>query len=111
MDRATLLNHIRVTHFESGDRQRALADARRIAEYLAEQGAERVVGIGSTFEPTRPFTDHSDIDLAVLGIEPRRFFSVSAGAAAMTDFRLDLTPLETATTAFRRNVGLYGVDL
>ncbi len=46
MDRETLLNHIRATHFESGDRELALADARRIAAYLAEQGASRVVGIG-----------------------------------------------------------------
>ena len=111
MDRATLLNHIRVTHFESGDRERALADARRIASYLLEQGAQRVVGIGSTFEPTRPFTDRSDIDLAVAGIDPGRFFAVSAGAAALTDFRLDLTPLETATAAFQRSIDLYGVDL
>ena len=54
MDRETLLNHIRATHFESGDRELALADARRIAAYLVEQGASRVVGIGSAFEPTRP---------------------------------------------------------
>ena len=111
MDRETLLNHIRVTHFESGDRELALADARRIAAYLFEQGARRVVGIGSAFEPARPFTDRSDIDLVVEGIEPDRFFSVSAGAAAMTDFRLDLTALEVATTALRRVVSEDGVEL
>ena len=111
MDRETLLNHIRVTHFESGDRELALADARRIASYLFEQGARRVVGIGSAYEPARPFTDRSDIDLVVEGIEPGRFFSVSAGAAAMTDFRLDLTALEVATTALRRAVSEDGVEL
>ena len=36
MDRETLLKHIRVTHFESGDRELALADARRIASHLVE---------------------------------------------------------------------------
>ena len=111
MDRANLLNHLRVTHFESGDRERALADARRIATYLVEQGAHRVVGIGSAFETKRPFTDRSDLDLVVAGIDPRRFFAVSAGAAALTDFRLDLTPLEASTAAFQRSVDLYGVDL
>lgn len=104
MDRETLLKHIRVTHFESGDRELALSDARRISAYLVEQGASRVVEIGSAFEPSRPFTDRSDIDLVVEGIEPARFFSVSAAAAAMTDFRLDLTPLEVATEALRRVV-------
>ena len=108
MDRETLLRHIRATHFESGDRELALADARRIATYLAEEGASRVVGIGSAFEPSRPFTDRSDIDLVVEGIEPARFFSVSAGAAAMTDFRLDLTPLEVSTEALRRVVSESG---
>jgi len=49
MDRATLLRHLRVTHFESGDRGQASADARRIAIYPVDQGASRVVGVGSTF--------------------------------------------------------------
>ena len=91
--------------------EQALADARRIASYLVEQGASRVVGIGSAFEPSRPFTDRSDIDLVVEGIEPARFFAVSAGAAALTDFSLDLTPLEAATPALRRFVGEEGVEL
>lgn len=111
MDRETLLNHLRRTHFESGDRERALADARRIAAYLQVHGAVRVVGIGSAFEATRPFTDRSDIDLVVAGIEPRRFYAVSAAAAALTDFSLDLTPLETATAGLRETVEHDGVDL
>jgi len=111
MDRATLLHHLRVTHFESGDREQALADARRIAAYLAEQGASRIVGIGSAFERTRSFTDRSDIDLVVEGIEPRRYYAISAHAAAMTDFTLDLTPFETTTAAFRSSIDQYGVDL
>ena len=111
MNRSTLLNHIRATHFESGDRKLALADAQRIAACLVKQGATRVVGIGSVFEPSRPFTDRSDIDLVVEGIEPSQFFSVSAGAAAMTDFRLDLTALEVATASLRRVVNESGVEL
>lgn len=111
MDRATFLNHIRVAHFESGDRERALADARRIATYLLDQGANRVIGVGSTFDATRPFTDRSDIDLVVAGIEPRDFYAVSARAAALTDFTLDLTPFENMTTSFRRGIDQYGIDL
>ena len=111
MDRPSLLNHLRATHFESGDRERALADARRIAAYLRDEGASRIVGLGSAFETTRPFTDRSDIDLVVGGIDPRMFFAVSAGAARLTDFTLDLTPLETVTAAFRGSVDKYGVEL
>ena len=111
MDRATLLRHLRVTHFESGDRGQASADARRIAIYLVDQGASRVVGVGSTFDTSRPFTDRSDIDLVVAGIEPGRFYAVSARAAAMTDFTLDLTPFETTTAAFRQGLDQFGVDL
>lgn len=111
MDRASLLNHLRATHFESGDRERALGDARRIAAHLKHEGASRIIGIGSAFEATRPFTDRSDIDLVVGGIDPRRFFAVYAAAAKMTDFTLDLTALETVTAAFLDNVGKYGVEL
>lgn len=111
MDRETLLRHLRATHFESGDRQRALADARRVAAYLLEQGADRIVGIGSVFETTRPFTDRSDIDLVVAGIEPRSFFAVSARAAALTDFTLDLSPMETLTAGLRDSVERHGVEL
>ena len=111
MNRETLLNHIRVTHFESGNREQALADALRIAAFLKKQGASRVFGIGSTFEPLRSFTDRSDIDLVVAGIEPRRFFAVSAEAAVLTDFNLDLTALEVATSGLRHSVDQHGIEL
>ncbi len=111
MDRAGLLNHLRATHFESGDRERALADAHRIAVLLRDEGATRIVGIGSAFETTRPFTDRSDVDLVAEGIDPGRFFAVSASAARLTDFNLDLTAFETLTAAFRESVDKYGVEL
>lgn len=111
MDRAGLLNHLRATHFESGDRERALADVRRIVAYLRSEGASRIIGIGSAFEETRAFTDRSDIDLVVAGIDPRRFFAAYDAAARLTDFTLDLTALETVTAAFLDSIDKYGVDL
>ena len=111
MDRAGLLAHIRATHFESGDRDRAVEDARRIARFLQRSGARRVVGIGSAFDRTRPFTHRSDIDLVADGIPPRRFYAVSAEAAAMTDFPLDLTAGETATPALLAVVREQGTEL
>ena len=111
MDRAALLKHLRATHFASGDRALARAHAQRIARLLYGSGARRVVGIGSVFEAERPFTAHSDIDLAVEGIEPSAFYGVSAEAANLTSFALDLIPLECATLPLRRVVDTRGVEL
>ena len=111
MDRDALLRHLRATHFESGDGCLALSDARRIAWFLVRNGAQRVAGIGSAFGPQRPFTHRSDIDLVVEGIDPATSYSVSARAAALTDFRLNLPPLESATPALLRVVGEQGVEL
>ena len=111
MDRAALLKHVRTTHFAPADRERALADAQRIARYLHRSGADRVVGIGSAFDTQRAFTTRSDIDLAVRGLEPSTFYTVSARAANLTSFALDLIPLECATALLRRVVEARGVEL
>ena len=111
MHRDALLKHLRATHFESGDRELAVSNAKRIARFLRSSGANRVVGIGSAFDATRPFTHRSDIDLVVEGIAPALFYRLSARAAAMTQFHLDLTPLESATPALMRVVDETGVEL
>ena len=111
MDRQALLRHIRATRFESGDRFRARVDARRIAEMLRRQGAKRVFGIGSAFEDERPFTHRSDLDLVVEGLPPALFFSAWAQAEELAAAVVDLKPLETATTAFRKAVRERGVSL
>ena len=111
MRRADFLDHLRRTHFESGDRDLAVVDAERVAGFLRESGARRVVGIGSAFDPSRPFTHRSDIDLVAVGIDPERFYAVSAKAAALTGFPLDVTPMETATPALKRVVETEGVEL
>lgn len=111
MDRRVFLDHIRRTHFAPGDREAARADARRIARFLREEGATRVVGIGSVFIQERRFTSRSDIDLAVENLPPERFFQTSARAADMTAFELDLTPVESATDYMRQVIEDEGVDL
>ena len=111
MERSDLFKHLRATHFESGDRQLAVADAGRIARFLHARGAKRVVGIGSAFDPSLPFTHRSDIDLVATGIDPARFFAVSAEAQALTSLPLDLTPTESATPALMRVVAYQGVEL
>lgn len=111
MDRRGLLEHIRATRFESGNRDLAVSDAHRIACFLRRHGARRVVGVGSAFDPERPFTRRSDLDLVVEGIAPRRFYSLSACAAAMTDFGLDLIPAESATPSLQFEMDERGVEL
>ena len=111
MDRGTFLEHVRRTRFASDGRAAARGDARRIARLLRHHGARRVVGVGSAFSTGRRFTPRSDIDLAVEGLPPDRFFRVSAQACALTDFPVDLVPIETASAAFRRIVHEEGVDL
>ncbi len=111
MDRNDFLAHVRRTHFAPGNREAAQSDAYRIAHFLRQQGASRVIGIGSAFAPTRRFTKRSDIDLVVEGLPPSRFFRASATAADMTAFALDLTPVESAADYMRRAVDDEGVDL
>ena len=106
-----LLAHIRKTHFAPGDRERALSDARAIAEYLRAEFGARVWGIGSAFDRNRRFTRNSDIDLVADGIPDRRFFEASARAARMTELRLDLIPLDSANNLIRRRVREEGVEL
>lgn len=70
-----------------------------------------MIGIGSAFVPDRRFTRRSDLDLAVEGLPPEHFFRVSAHAADMTAFELDLIPVETAADYIRQAVRREGVDL
>ncbi len=89
----------------------ALADARKIAKYLNEECDAVVFGIGSLFEAEREFGPGSDIDLVVEGIPPGRFFSITAAAASMTRFDLDIIPLEEADELIKQWVCECGVRL
>ncbi len=111
MDRQIFLDHIRQTRFALGDKAAAQRDARRIARYLIRQGAARVFGVGSAFVSSRRFTSRSDIDLAVEALDPKRFLAASAKAAEMTDFALDVIPVESASEAMLRTIRKEGVEL
>ncbi len=92
-------------------RQQALADALQIARYLCENfGATKVMGIGSAFE-TKRFTPHSDIDLIVVGLHDRDYFSASAQIRFLTDFKVDLIPYESANNLLKQRVAEEGVQL
>ena len=111
MDRRVLLGHIRRARLPPGRRARAQEDAHRIAAFLKEHGASRVLGVGSAFDPARRFTWRSDIDIAVAGLRADRFFELSARAADLTDLPLDVIPIESATEPMRQALLEKGVDL
>lgn len=106
-----MLAHIRKTHFAPGDRERAMRDAHVVAAYLRTTFGARVWGIGSAFDSARRFQFHSDIDLVVQGLPADRFFHASACAARMTEFPLDVIPLEDANSLMRQRVREEGVEL
>ena len=111
MDRSVLLAHLRRTHFAPGDRDRALADANAIARFFREEYGARVFGIGSLFDPDKPFRTTSDIDLVVESMPNERFFEATGKAMFMTDFELDVIPLEDASDYIQRIVAEKGVEL
>jgi hypothetical protein len=92
-------------------RQKALADAAKIASFLFQRCGAKVYGIGSAFEGDRDFSIHSDIDLVAEGIPARIFVLLSAEAAFLTDFHLDLIPYENANELLRETVQARGVPL
>ena len=73
-------------------------------------GAE-VWGIGSLFEPIRPFRSTSDIDLVAQGIPAEQFISALTAANEMTGWNVDLIPYETANELIREIVSTEGVRL
>jgi predicted nucleotidyltransferase len=88
-------------------RERARADAERIARFLAERyGVRRVLLFGSLV--TDRFRPGSDIDLAVEGLEPRRYFRALADAAELTEFPLEIKLVEDLRGLIRERVGAQG---
>lgn len=92
-------------------RQQALADAQKIARFLAENhGVKQVLGIGSAFQENR-FGPHSDIDLVAEGLPQAGYFALLAEISLLTKFKVDLIPFESATALLKPRVAEEGVQL
>jgi len=78
----------------------------RAAAVLREAGATEVYVFGSAGSGTR--RADSDIDLAVAGLPPERFFRAMAAAADAVSCELDLVDLDQ-DTAFTRYLKQKGV--
>lgn len=92
-------------------RARAWESARCVAEVLRQAfGASRVIAFGSLIEKGM-FHERSDIDLAVQGISPERFFRAVAAALGVSEFSVDLIDLDICPAAVRDEILRKGVPL
>jgi predicted nucleotidyltransferase len=84
-------------------RQQVRSEITQIVSLLIDQfGAARIILFGSFVKGT--FTSESDIDLAVEGIAPARYFAALAAVNHLTGRWVDLKPLEAMSSHFRQRV-------
>ena len=93
-------------------RRRAMIAARKAAKLLkTEFGAREVVLFGSLAR-RGSFSLYSDIDLAVRGIAPEKFFAASAAIERVAvNFQIDLVDLETCPPAVLKKIEKDGKPL
>ncbi len=88
----------------------ANADVRRIVDMLRQQfHVRRIILFGSL--ANRRFAPGSDIDLAVEGLSRADFFAALARANELSQFWVDLKPLEDLDTHFRARLLTTGKEL
>jgi len=88
--------------------QQAREDVRKIVEMIIHRYApQRIIQWGSILAPTH-FSEASDIDLAVAGVDALVFLQLFAEAEDMTEFPLDLVRWENLHPAFQRIISLKG---
>jgi len=93
-------------------RRRAYAAALKAAKLLKEKfGAKEVILFGSLAR-RGSFTLYSDIDLAVRGIDPLKFYAAGAAIERVDlSFQIDLVELETCSPAVFKNIEKDGKPL
>ena len=93
-------------------RRLAIATARKAARLLREKfGAKEVILFGSLARHGG-FTLFSDIDLAVRGIAPDRFFeAVGLVTGLSAEFKIDLVEIETSSPGMYRSIQKDGKPL
>ena len=94
---------------------RAMAEAQQIADVLvASFGAQEVWLFGSLARAAtdpRAFHERSDIDLAVRGLDPRRYFTAVAAAMGLTERSVQIVELERCRPELAATVQREGVRL
>jgi predicted nucleotidyltransferase len=83
-------------------KQKALEAAEGMAELLFDKyGVSAVYVFGSVILPDKPFTGHSDIDVAVADLSNADFFKAWRDLESISGFRVDLFDLEHCVEGFR----------
>jgi len=91
-------------------REKALADARRIARFLAETyGVRSAVVFGSIARGDAHAA--SDLDLAVEGLAERSYFEALARASELTELPLEIKLLDECPELLRRRIAEEGIAL
>jgi len=95
--------------------QKALKEAKRIAEMLRERyGVGKVVLFGSLakyLRGTGEFTERSDIDLAVEGLPKEEYFKVLSEINRFSEFEIDLIDLEGCPEFLKRLIKREGIEI
>ncbi|MBW2354524.1 MAG: nucleotidyltransferase domain-containing protein [Deltaproteobacteria bacterium] len=93
-------------------RAKGLELAKKASLLLRQRyGAKRVVLFGSLAR-TKTFSSWSDIDLAVWGIAPDKFFSAVAAVTDLSpDFRIDLVEPDTCREAMKDSIQKHGIEI
>jgi predicted nucleotidyltransferase len=88
---------------------RAQRDARAIISLIVSAYRPRRIFQWGSLLDRRRFWEQSDIDIAVEGVtEPEQFFRMLAEADGLTDFPLDLVPLENVEPEFNELITRNG---
>jgi predicted nucleotidyltransferase len=90
--------------------RRAWEDAAQIAVLLRREfGANQVIVFGSLARER--FHPGSDVDLAVSGLAKEDFFPALAQASQMSQFHIDLKPLEDLDAHFKQRILATGREI
>lgn len=86
--------------------------ARRASDLLRkEYGATKVILFGSLAQK-EGFSPWSDIDLAVLGIEPELFYAAVALVTGLSSkFKIDLVDIEDCKQSLKKAIGAEGIEI
>lgn len=71
-------------------------------EYLKSLGCEEIIAFGSLADGT--FDEYSDIDLAISGIAPRKYFKAVAVLPSIIDHKVDLVALDYVSADFAKKI-------
>lgn len=89
--------------------QKAKADSVTIIEMIIEKySPEQIIQWGSILKP-KHFSEVSDIDLAISGVDSIVFMNLLADAESLTQFSLDLVRWEELCDPFQRIISMKGI--